>query len=100
MIYNLELVSFKKGSEHSWTGAKEEMTKEEKDAASKLEALVKNAPKADGNAAASEAAATPIAEPEKAASTSTVPYGAFTSDDVASDGPSSQISFDGHCYTN
>lgn len=89
MIYNLELVSFKKGSEHSWTGAKEEMTQEEKDAASKLEALVKNAPKADGDAAASEAAATSTAEPENSAPTSTILDGAAKSDDVASDGTSS-----------
>jgi tRNA pseudouridine55 synthase len=41
-IYNLELVGWKNGSEHSWTGAKEELSQEEKDTMQKLENLVKS----------------------------------------------------------
>jgi tRNA pseudouridine55 synthase len=39
-IHNLELLSFKKGGEHSWKGAKEEMSAEEKETMLRLERLV------------------------------------------------------------
>lgn len=41
-IYNLELTGFKMGTEHNWTGAKDELSQEEKDMMNKLESLVKN----------------------------------------------------------
>lgn len=56
-IYNLELVSFKDGDEHSWTGAKEELSSEEKANMERLERLLRNAPKAEGDTAAPEAVA-------------------------------------------
>lgn len=66
-IYNLELTGFKTGNEHSWAGAKEELSQEEKDMMGKLETLVKQESTNSGDAGAEAAAA---AVPE--ASTSTV----------------------------
>ena len=68
MIYNLELVSFKNGDEHNWTGAKEELNSEEKVNMERLERLLQTAPKAEGEPAASESISASAAEPEASAS--------------------------------
>lgn len=61
-IYNLELVDFKNGDEHSWTGAKEEMSQEEKDTISKLESLVKSKELESGDAASQQAVTAAVPE--------------------------------------
>lgn len=61
-IHQLELLSFKKGGEHGWKGAKEEISAEEKENMLRLERLVaESAPKAEGAVSA-------VTEPEQTAS--------------------------------
>lgn len=68
-IYNLELTGFKSGEEHNWTGAKTELSQEEKDTMNKLESLVKNEAVRASDADAEDATSETV--PQASTSTST-----------------------------
>lgn len=61
-ISHLELTGFKSGEEHSWVGAKEDLSQEEKDTMNKLEALVQSKVSAGTETASEDAVSETVPE--------------------------------------